>query len=301
MRGRIDEFLGHLAVERGASVNTVEAYRRDLRAYADHLESTGVTGWAAVDRDHLAGFVASLRSRGLAASTVERKVAAIRSFHRFLVREGVAERHPAASLASPKVPLRLPHVISVAEADRLFSQSFGEGPTARRDVAILEVLYGCGLRVSELTSLDLADLDLEDSLMRVVGKGGKERVVPTGAAAERALRAYLSQGRPALRARAALRQDPGAVFLNRRGGRLTRQSVHALVRRWGSRVGLEELHPHVLRHSYATHMLQGGADLRALQELLGHSDISTTQVYTHVDLRHMREEYLSTHPRAGLR
>lgn len=297
MRRHVDEFLGHMAVERGASQNTVDAYRRDLAAYVTFLEERAVGSLGDVNRDDLTAFIAGLRSRGLAPSSVERKVAAVKSFHKFLVREGVTEHHPTASLELPRVPLRLPHALSVADVDRLLSQSFPQGPAGLRDRAALEVLYGCGLRASELVSLDLADLDLSEELLRVVGKGGKERLVPIGSAALRALEAYLRGGRPHLRSRAALRQDPGAVFLSQRGGRLSRQSVHVIVRKWGRLAGLE-LHPHMLRHSYATHMLQGGADLRALQELLGHSDISTTQVYTHVDLRHVREEYLSTHPRA---
>lgn len=300
LAGRADEFLTYLAVERGASPNTVAAYRRDLRAYVEFLAAEGVTEPGAVAREHVTAFLTSLRERGLAPSTVERKVAALRSFDRFLVREGVTENHPTALLPLPKVPAHLPDVISVEEADRLLSQSFEQGPRGARDRAVLEVLYGCGLRVGELVSLDLEDVDLSEGFLRVFGKGGRERVVPIGGAAARALEAYLRAGRPGLRAAKALRQDPGAVFLNRRGGRLSRQSVHSLVRRHGARVGLE-LHPHTLRHSCATHMLEGGADLRALQELLGHADISTTQVYTHVDMRHVREEYLSTHPRARMR
>jgi integrase/recombinase XerD len=191
--------------------------------------------------------------------------------------------------------------ISIEDAERLLSQPFGEGPAAHRDRAMLETLYGCGLRVSELVGLDVADLDLDHGLIRVLGKGGKERVVPVGGMAERTMREYLALGRPYLRAkRATVRQDPVAVFLNSRGGRLTRQTVHAFVSRYGGRVGLV-LHPHTLRHSYATHLLEGGADLRSLQELLGHADITTTQVYTHVDRTHIMEEYLSTHPRARLR
>lgn len=297
----VREFLGYLSVERGASPNTISAYGRDLAVYGGFLAERGVSDAGAVTREDLTAFIATLRARGLAPSTVERKVAAVKSFHKFLVREGVTLNHPTASLPLPKVPERLPDGIAIDDADRLLSQPFPDGPVGMRDRAILEVLYGCGLRASELTGLDLRDLDLGEALVRVFGKGGKERVVPIAGAALRALETYVRHGRPAMRARAALRQDPGAVFLNARGGRLSRQSVHTLVARYGARVGLERLHPHTLRHSYATHMLEGGADLRALQELLGHADISTTQVYTHVDLRHVREEYLSTHPRARMR
>jgi integrase/recombinase XerD len=197
--------------------------------------------------------------------------------------------------------VRLPDVISVDDALKLLSQPFPDGPVGYRDRAVLETLYGCGLRVSELTGLDLSAIDLESGFIRVFGKGSKERLVPIAGQAVIAVREYLQHGRPFLRAKkAARRPDPDALFLNVRGGRLTRQAVFGIVRDYGAKVGLQ-LHPHTLRHSFATHMLQGGAELRALQEMLGHADISTTQVYTHVDRTHVREEYLTTHPRARLR
>lgn len=237
----------------------------------------------------------------MAPSTVERKIAAVKSFYAFLVREGLTDNHPTVDVALPKVPARLPEVISIEDADRLLTQPFPSGPVGMRDRAALEVLYGCGLRVSELTGLDVQDLDLESGFLRVTGKGGKERLVPVAGAAHSALTEYLRHGRQYLRAKKAkTRQDPTAVFLNVRGGRLTRQAVFGIVRTYGERVGLQ-LHPHTLRHSFATHMLQGGAELRSLQDMLGHADISTTQVYTHVDRAHVREEYLTTHPRARMR
>lgn len=296
----LDDFLGYLAVERGASAHTISAYGGDLRAYLEHLqERSSDPIWAT--RDDVTSFMASLQSKGMAPSTVERKIAAVKSFHAFLVREGITTNHPTVDFALPKVPTRLPDVISIDDAERLLAQPFPQGPVGHRDRAALEALYGCGLRVSELTGLDLLDLDLEGGFIRVMGKGGKERLVPIAGAAQRALSEYLTHGRPYLRAKkSSTRQDPAAVFLNVRGGRLTRQAVFGLVRTYGGRVGLQ-LHPHTLRHSYATHMLQGGAELRALQEMLGHADISTTQVYTHVDRAHVREEYLTTHPRARLR
>lgn len=301
MNATVEEFLAYLSIERGASANTVDAYRRDLGEYTATLSSRHVTSAGAVQREDVTAHIRILRERGLAPSSVERKVAAIKSFHRFCVREGIAEDQPTASLPLPKVPERLPDTISIADADRLLSQPFPEGPVGYRDRTILEVLYGCGLRVSELTGLDQGDVDFETGLLRVFGKGSKERVVPIGGAAERALRDYLVHGRPYLRTKkATIRQDPSGVFLNTRGQRMTRQAVFGIVRKFGGRAGLE-LHPHSLRHSFATHMLEGGADLRALQEMLGHADISTTQVYTHVDRTHIIEEYLSTHPRARLR
>lgn len=301
MRTHVDEFLAHLAVERGASVHTIDAYRRDLAAYVDVLEARGVTTADAVTRDDITEFIRRFHEAGLAPSTVERKVAAVKSLHKFLVREGITDNHPTARLPLPAVPERLPDVISIDEADKLLSQVYPAGPAGLRDRAILELLYGCGLRVSELVGLGLGDIELDEGFLRVLGKGSKERLVPIGGAAQRAVAEYIAHGRPFLRPKASTRRaDPSAAFVNQRGGRLTRQAVFILVRAYGGRVGLQ-IHPHTLRHSFATHMLEGGADLRSLQEMLGHADISTTQIYTHVDRRHMREEYLSTHPRARLR
>lgn len=301
LSGLIDDFTGYLTVERGASPNTISAYRRDLRLYAEFLLDRGVTDPDRITRDDTGAWVSHLREAGLAPKTVERRVASVKSFHRFLVREGITVNHPTASLPLPRIPERLPDVVSIDDVDRLLSQPFPEGPSGYRDRALLEVLYGCGVRASELTGLDLRDVDLTEGLIRVFGKGSKERVVPVAGAAAAALADYVAHGRPYLRTKAgARRQDPDAVFLNARGGRLTRVTVHTLVRAYGGRVGLD-LHPHTLRHSFATHMLEGGADLRALQEMLGHADISTTQIYTHVDRSHLREDYLSTHPRARLR
>lgn len=296
----LEDFLGYLAVERGASAHTISAYRGDLTAYTAHLEGRSVTALKAT-RDDVIAFMSALQSKGMAASTVERKIAAVKSFHAYLVRESLTDVHPTVDITLPKVPVRLPDVISVDDAQRLLSQPFPDGPVGHRDRAVLETLYGCGLRVSELTGLDLSAIDLESGFVRVFGKGSKERLVPIAGQAGIAIQEYLQHGRPFLRAKkAARRPDPNALFLNVRGGRLTRQAVFGIVRDYGARVGLQ-LHPHTLRHSFATHMLQGGAELRALQEMLGHADISTTQVYTHVDRTHVREEYLTTHPRARLR
>jgi len=297
----VAEYLGHLSVERGASQHTIAAYGRDLAEYTAYLDSLGVSTPETVTRDVVTGFIATLWARGLAPSTVERRVSALKGFHKFLVREGITDNHPTARLPLPRVPLRLPDVVSIDDVDRLLSQPFPDTPAGLRDRAMLETLYGCGLRASELTGLELTDLDLDAGFLRVFGKGGKERLVPIAGMAVHAVQAYLSHGRPYLRPKASLKGlDSSAVFLNVRGGRISRQSVFTFVRTYGARVGLE-LHPHTLRHSFATHLLEGGADLRALQEMLGHADISTTQVYTHVDRRHIREEYLTTHPRARMR
>lgn len=300
LRHDIDDYLGHLAVERGVSANTLDAYRRDLLDYESFIVARGVSGSDAVRREDVTEYIRDLRERGFAATSVERKVAALKGFHKFLVREGITENHPTARIPLPKVPERLPDVISIDEADRLLGQPFPDGPVGLRDRALLEVLYGCGLRASEVVGLDTLDVDLADGFLRVLGKGSKERLVPIGGMAAHALDAYLRSGRPHLRPKGTIRAAESAVFVNARGGRLSRQSVFRIVRARGDEVGLR-LHPHTLRHSFATHLLEGGADLRALQEMLGHADISTTQVYTHVDRRHLREEYLTTHPRARMR
>ena len=212
---------------------------------------------------------------------MDRHVSVLKGFHRFLVREGYARRNPADTIQLPKAPDRLPDVLSVAQVDAMLSRPLDEGPLALRNQAILEVLYGCGLRVSECTGLDLGDAILEEGYLHILGKGNKERIAPISGAALRALRDYLERGRPELVRSYA--KSTSAVFLNARGGRLTRQSVHSLVAEAGRFIGVANLHPHTLRHSFATHMLAGGADLRVIQEILGHSDISTTQIYTHVD------------------
>ncbi len=297
----VEEFISHLTVERGASRNTLSAYRRDLRSYSAFLAKRGVEDPARATREDVGAFVAELQRRGLAPASIERTLATVKSFHKFLVREGITEDHPAGRVPLPKKPTRLPDVISVGDVERLLGQPFPDDPAGIRDRALLEVLYGCGVRVSELVGLDLTDLDLRDGIVRIRGKGDKDRVVPVGGVAASALEEYLEHGRPYLRSKkGSQRADPSAVFVNFRGGRLTRQAVFGIVKRYGGRVGLD-IHPHTLRHSFATHLLEGGADLRALQEMLGHADIATTQVYTHVGMAHLREEYLSTHPRARLR
>lgn len=301
MKRLVGDFLDYLSIERGASPNTISAYRRDLDTYVDFLLERGVTDPAGVTGDDVTAFMSRLREQGFAPSSIERKVAAVKSFHKHLVRDGVTTNHPTASLPLPKKPERLPDVVSIEQVAKVLDQPFPDGPVGYRDRAVLEVLYGCGLRVSELAGLDLADVELVEGFARVLGKGGKERVVPVAGTALAAVQEYLAHGRPHLHAtKGARRQDPEALFLSVRGRRLNRQVLFEIVRRYGGRAGVD-MHPHTLRHSFATHMLEGGADLRALQEMLGHSDISTTQVYTHVDRTHLREEYLSTHPRARIR
>lgn len=288
------EYLSYLAVERGSSDNTVAAYGRDLARYVGWLAERGVSQPADVSRALVEEHVAALVDVGLAPASVERALSAIKGFHRFMVADGITEAQPAADVPLPAKPARLPDVISVADAERLLDQPFPKTPTGLRDHAMLEVLYGCGLRASELCGLDMRTVLLDEGLLRVLGKGEKERVVPMLGAAEAALTDYLERGRGKLVGRCLT----DAVFLNVRGGRISRQSVHAIVEKYGRVAGIEGLHPHTLRHSFATHLLEGGADLRVVQELLGHANIATTQLYTHVDRSHVRRVYLAAHPRA---
>lgn len=298
----LDEYLTFLTVERNLSRATVESYGLDLKDYLTFLHTSGVDDYESIERGNITDYMDDLRRRAYAPSAIERHIAAIKGFHRFLVREGITEVDPASSVPLPKKPDRLPEAISVAQIAHLLDQAFPVTPAGMRDRCILEMLYGCGLRVSELCGLDFSSLLLDDDLIRVRGKGDKERLVPLLGTARSALDAYLRDARPRLHTKGNPgAQDPDAVFLNARGSRLTRRSVFTIVERYGRNVGLEGLHPHTLRHSFATHLLEGGADLRVLQEMLGHSDISTTQIYTHVDRSHVREEYLSCHPRASRR
>ncbi len=292
----LKEYLNYVAVERGCSRNTVLAYGRDLRNYLAGLKEAGVTRPEQITRERIEGHIRKLRESGLAVSSVERAVSAIKGFHRFMVSERITAAHPAADLPLPKKPDRLPDVISRQQAAALLDQPFPKTAAGQRDHAIVEVLYGCGLRVSELCGLDLRRVMLDEQVLRVVGKGNKERVVPIVGTAAAALSDYLENWRPEL---VSPRVSTSAVFLNNRGRRLSRQSVHSLVAKSGAVVGIDGLHPHTLRHSFATHMLEGGADLRIVQELLGHADISTTQLYTHLDRTHIREVYLEAHPRAA--
>ncbi len=296
----LDEFLSWLVVERGRSLNTVAAYRRDLLRYAAHLAGRGTTVVSATPDDVL-GFVAALRAGGLAAASVARALAAARQFHRFCVDEGIRPDDPTALVESPRVPNGLPRPLNEEEVERLLAAVTGVDPIARRDRAILELLYATGMRVSELCGLSLGDLDLDDTMVRVFGKGAKERIVPFGAPAYRALGDWLSaDGRGALiPTRWARRGDAEALFLGRRGARLGRQHVWMILRGYGERCGLaDRLSPHVLRHSCATHLLDHGADLRIVQEMLGHASIATTQIYTRVSQERLWEVYRRAHPRA---
>ena len=291
-----DEYLAYLRIERAASALTVDAYAADLADYDAFLDEAGITDVDDITRDTIVGYEGDLLARGYATSSIDRHVSVLKGFHRFLVREGHAKRNPTDTVKLPKPPARLPDVLSIDQMNTLLEAANERTPIGLRNRAILEVLYGCGLRVSECVSLDMNDCMLDEGFLRVVGKGDKERIAPISGLALQALVDYLDKGRAQLQKPYA-KLTP-AVFLNARGGRLTRQGIHAVVAAAGKAIGIEDLHPHTLRHSFATHMLQGGADLRVIQEILGHADISTTQIYTHVNRAHIREEYLGAHPRA---
>jgi integrase/recombinase XerD len=295
-----------LTVERGLAANSLAAYRRDLRRYEQFLRSRGIDDARSVSEatvseyvDYLGRLPADDTDGRLAPASIARGLVAVRSFHRFCASEGLLDSDPSEQVGAPRVPQGIPKALDEPEIDAILHSVVGNEPRAQRDRAILEVLYATGVRISELVGLDLADIDFDDGIARVLGKGDKERVVPMGRAARSELRAYCGDGRLALRSPRAPRRDADAVFLNARGGRLTRQGCWQLVRRAGERAGLgEQLSPHVLRHSCATHMLDHGADIRVVQELLGHASISTTQVYTKVSPERLRAVYESAHPRA---
>ncbi len=296
----VADFLAYLELERGLSRNTLEAYRSDLLQFGEYLSRSGQTVQEATHGD-LANFLTEL-SVGhdgrppVAATTLGRKVACLRSFYRHLRREGLIEHDPTAELRGPRKPQRLPKVLTREEVSSLLSQPRGAGPLALRDRALLEVMYACGLRASEAVGLDLADVDLEEGLLCARGKGSKERIVPIGRQALTALRAYLHSGRPALIGNA----PQPRLLVNHRGGALTRQGLYKIVQGHARSAGLEErMSPHTLRHTFATHLLAGGCDLRSLQEMLGHADLATTQVYTHLSADRLKDAYFGAHPRAS--
>jgi len=292
-----DAFLAHVSAEKGLARNSIEAYQRDLallRRWAlscEELRAADPGGLVAAD---LRAFLLD-SAEHLAPRSRARLVSTLRSFFRFLVSEEMVAVDPMVTILAPRTGRRLPLVLSVAQVERLLAAVKGEEPAPLRDRAILELLYGCGTRVSELSGIDISDLDQREGLLRVRGKGSKQRLVPVGDPALQAVAAYLAGGRPQL----CGRKPSPALFLNRRGGRLSRVSIWNLIKRCASDAGLSAaVAPHTLRHSYATHLLEGGADLRVVQELLGHADISTTEIYTHVDRSFIVEAYRAAHPRA---
>jgi len=293
------DFLAYLELERGLSRNTLAAYRTDLLQFGEFLGRCSL-GVAEAQHGHIAAFLSQLAAGDedhppVASATLARKVACLRCFYRHLRREGVIEHDPTAEVRGPRKTQRLPRVLSREEVPCLLRQPAGTDPCAQRDRALLELMYACGLRASEAVCLELSDVDFEERMLRARGKGSKERVVPIGRQAAMALRAYCASGRPALlggRVQARL-------FLNSRGTGLTRQGLYKIIQGHARSAGLEhKMSPHTLRHSFATHLLAGGCDLRSLQEMLGHADLATTQVYTHLSADRLKDVYFSAHPRA---
>lgn len=298
----VEDYLGHLAVERGRAANTLRSYRRDLDRYTGYLDDAGIDDLAAVREPDVAGFVTALRTgeRPLAASSSARALAAVRGLHRFAVREGLVPADVAAAVAPPALPSRLPTALSVDQVDQLLAGCVSDGPAGLRDRALLELLYSTGARISEITGADADDLDPDTRTILLRGKGNKQRIVPVGRPALTAVDAYRVRARPALAARGT---GSPALLLNARGGRLSRQSAWHVLRSAAEASGLEpavvaSISPHTLRHCFATHLLSGGADVRVVQELLGHASVATTQIYTHVTVDTLREVYATAHPRA---
>ncbi|MFH0942056.1 MAG: site-specific tyrosine recombinase XerD [Chloroflexota bacterium] len=301
MRAEVDSFLNYITVEKGFSANTAEAYRNDLYQLVSFVEGEAAKRslppqWASFDQEMMRGFLLNLKERSYAATTQARKVAATKSFFDFMVTEGKANADPTQYIETPKVGKSLPKAISVSQTRRLLEQPYKlKTPEAERDRAMLEMLYASGMRVTELVSLNLGDVDMSEGFVRCYGKGRKERLIPVHQKALQTFKDYLEKTRPRL----LHRPEQKAVFLNRRGERLTRQGFWQKIKEYARMAGLDMgITPHTLRHSFATHMLSGGADLRSVQELLGHANISTTQVYTHLTSDHVRRSYQKSHPRA---
>lgn len=288
MKKYIDRFIDFLKVEQGVSPHTLRAYTKDLKEFSEFLdEEPKDIGYL-----DIRSYIASLHHRDLKKSSISRKLAAIRSYFKYLHREGYVKQNPAKLVASPRVPKTLPRFLDIDETFLLMDTPKGETFIPTRDKAMLELLYSSGLRVTELTTLDVVDLDIKESLVRVKGKGRKERIVPIGSKAMEAIQNYLPE-------RISLKKKSPALFLNNRGGRLTQRSVRRILVAYSRMINLKgEISPHTLRHTFATHLLHEGADLRSIQELLGHSSLSTTQKYTHVDIRHLTEVYDKAHPMA---
>ena len=301
----VDDYLRHLSIERGLSKNTIAAYRRDLNSYLGYLEKQGVHDASSITESEITGYLTSISESGiLSANSVARTLAGVRGLHRFWLFESITDGDPSSMVKPPKLPKRLPKAITISEIEKLIDASGpdpkkledGEPDLARvRDRAILELLYATGARISELTALNLDDL-VDPTMVRLFGKGSKERIVPVGSYAQSALEVYLVRARPVL-----VKKGKGtpAVFLNQRGGRLSRQSAWQIISDAADAAKIpSEVSPHTLRHSFATHLLEGGADVRVVQELLGHSSVATTQIYTLVTVDALREVYATSHPRA---
>jgi len=296
MDEHLNKFITYLIAEKNASPYTVKNYRHEIGEFLDFLKEQGIDSWDVVDRYVLRRYLAWLQAQGYVKASITRRISELRSFCRYLVREGMLDRNPIRAISSPKVPKRLPNYLDLYEVEALLAAPDAMDPQGQRDLAILEVLYASGLRVSELVGLNLRNVDLQHGELRVWGKGAKERVALLGEPACRALRRYIREGRPEL---IKGNRETNALFLNRLGSRLSTRSVNNILDRYAKLAGLERrVTPHVMRHTFATHLLDGGADLRTVQELLGHADLSTTQIYTHVSQARAKEVYRKAHPRA---
>lgn len=296
MDTHLEDYLTMLRVEKNLSSNSIEAYTRDLQRYLRYLESDyGLTDITQVKQSHVRSFMRSLHDSMLSPASISRKFSSIRSYHLFLSAENFCDRNPAQQLEAPRLPQKLPVVLTVQEVDTLLEAVDTQDSLGKRDLAVLEILYSAGLRVSEVCALKLTDLLVDHDMLRVVGKGRKERLVPIGKQAWDRLNDYLQHVRPGI---GRNRQNRGAVFLSRNGKPLTRMTVHNILKKWVKVAGISKaVSAHTLRHSFATHLLEGGADLRAVQEMLGHADISTTQIYTHLDKEYLKEVHKTFHPR----
>jgi integrase/recombinase XerD len=300
MNTYLDQFLQFLTLEKNSSRNTIASYRLDIARYCAFLETDGVHAPDGITDAHLAGFLRSLHGAGLSARSISRACSAVRGFHKFLLGDGLAQTNPAELLDAPRIERTLPDVLSVAEIESILRQPAAGAHDRRnlwiRDRAILEILYASGLRVSEVITLRQAQVLGEQGILRVIGKGSKERIVPVGGSALRWIERYRMECRILL-LRRGVSQD--MLFLNARGTPLTRMAIWNIVRQYTHKAGVtKDVHPHTFRHSFATHLLEGGADLRSVQEMLGHSDISTTQIYTHVDREYLKEVHRTFHPRS---
>ncbi len=284
-----------LRVERNVSPKTIDAYRRDLRQYLQHIYNIKIKNLSDVKSTHIREYVRILNKRGMAPTSISRIISSIRGYHKFLSGEKIVEENPALTINNPKIPKKLPHVLSEKEISSIIDSIDENSQFYRRDTAMIEMLYSCGIRVSELCSLEISDLFLDDELIRVIGKGSKERLLPIGGKAKTFLNEYLIHSRNRLNRQT----ESSFVFLSRNGKVLTRAMVNKILNKWTKSAGItRSISPHMLRHSFATHLLEGGADLRFVQALLGHSDIATTQIYTHLDKHHLKEVYKSHHPRS---